>query len=179
MLCLVLAIFNGFYTQVSLLDTPTKLLVVNGWSSNQKVPNPQVLNVANPSESCELPQFPDNLIWSTGGYTDEGAIICSGRNPHTWNETNECYLLDNNIGEFAKTTSRLTLQRSLAGSVVTDNGKLWVLGGYNGELPPVIGTELFGTIQMADDLSVPLYGLCAAKINETTAIGKPLELTQA
>ena len=179
MLCMVLAIFNGFYTQVSLLDTPKKLLVVNGWLSNQKVPNPQVLNVANPSESCELPQFPEPLIWSTGGYTDEGAIICSGRHPHTWTETNECYLLNNTNGVFTKTTSSLTLQRSLAGSVVTDNGKLWVLGGYNGALPPVIGTELYGTIQMADDLSVPLYGLCAAKINETTAIGKPLELTQA
>ena len=178
-LCLILAIFNSFPSQVSLIETPTKLLVVNGWSSNQKVPNPQVLNVANPSESCELPQFPDNLIWSTGGYTDEGVVICSGRNPHTWTETNECYLLDINIGKFAKTNSRLSLQRSLAGSLVTDNGKLWVLGGYNGALPPVIGTELFGTIQMADDLSVPLYGLCAAKINETTAIGKPLEFAQA
>ena len=174
MLSLVMAIFNGFYTKVSLIDTPKKLLIVNGWLSNQKVPNPQVLNVANPSESCELPQFPEPLIWSTGGYTDEGAIICSGRHPHTWIETNECYLLNNTNGVFTNTTSSLTLQRSLAGSVVTDNGKLWVLGGYNGELPPVIGTELYGTIQMADDLSVPLYGLCAAKINETTAIGTDL-----
>jgi len=159
-----------FLTQVLLLETPTKLLVVNGWSNNQKVPNPQVLNVANPSESCELPEFPADLIWSVGGYTDEGAIICSGRHPHTWVETNECYLLDNNIGEFVKTTSSLTLQRALAGSVVTDNGKLWILGGYNGALPPEQQTELYGTIQMADDLDVPLYGLCVAKINETTAI---------
>ena len=153
------------------LETPTKLLLVNGWASNQKVPNPQVLNVANPSESCELPEFPEGLIWSVGGYTDEGAIICSGRHPHTWAETNECYLLDNSISEFVKTTSSLTLQRALAGSVVTDNGKLWILGGYNGALPPEQQTELYGTIQMADDLDVPLYGLCVAKINETTAIG--------
>ena len=169
--CLVWAVFNMFLTQVLLLETPTKLLVVNGWSNNQKVPNPQVLNVANPSESCELPEFPADLIWSVGGYTDEGAIICSGRHPHTWVETNECYLLDNNIGEFVKTSSSLTLKRSLAGSVVTDNGKLWILGGYNGAIPPEQQTELYGTIQMADYLDVPLYGLCVAKINETTAIG--------
>ena len=106
------------------LETPTKLLLVNGWASNQKVPNPQVLNVANPSESCELPEFPESLIWSLGGYTNEGAIICSGRHPHTWSESNACYLLDNNIGEFVKTTSNLTFPRALAGSVVTSDEKL-------------------------------------------------------
>ena len=126
-----------------------------------------------------MPDFPDNLIWSVGGYTDDGALICSGRDSQTWSETNGCFLLEENSGEFVRTTSNLTFPRSLAGSVVTNDGKLWVLGGYNGDIPPVIGTELYGTIQMADDLSVPLYGLCAAKINETTAIGKPLEFTHA
>ena len=176
MLCLVLAIFNGFYTQVSLIETPTKLLVVNGWSSNQKVPNPQVLNVANPSESCELPQFPEPLIWSTGGYTDEGAIICSGRHPHTWIETNECYLLNNTNGVFTKTTSSLTLQRCLAGSVVTSDEKLWVLGGYSTDTgQPMMVTEMYGSIQSlrqtTNDLPSSLFGFCVAKINQTTAIG--------
>ena len=170
-LCLILAIFNSFPSQVSLIETPTKLLVINGWSSNQKVPNPQVLNVANPSESCELPQFPEDLIWSTGGYTDEGVVICSGRNPHTWAETNECYLLNNTNGVFTKTTSSLTLQRSLAGSVVTSDEKLWVLGGYNSGQPMMV-TEMYSSIQTTNDLSSSLFGFCVAKINQTTAIGK-------
>ena len=175
MLCLVLAVFNGFYTQVSLIETPTKFLVVNGWSSNQKVPNPQVLNVANPSESCELPQFPEPLIWSTGGYTDEGAIICSGRHPHNWTETNECYLLNNTNGVFTKTTSSLTLQRCLAGSVVTSDEKLWILGGYSSSGQPMMVTEMYGSIQSlrqtTNDLPSSLFGFCVAKINQTTAIG--------
>ena len=175
-LCVVLAIIIGSVLhQVSLIETPTKLLVVNGWSSNQKVPNPQVLNVANPSESCELPQFPKDLIWSTGGYTDEGAIICSGRHPHTWTETNECYLLDNTNGVFTKTTSSLTLQRSLAGSVVTSDEKLWVLGGYSPLGQPMMVTEMYGSIQSlrqtTNDLPSSLFGFCVAKINQTTAIG--------
>ena len=32
-------------------------------------------NVTNPSESCELPGFPEDLIWSVGGFTDEGAKL--------------------------------------------------------------------------------------------------------
>ena len=152
------------------LETPTKLLLVNGWASNQKVPNPQVLNVANPSESCELPELPDSLIWSTGGYTNDGAIICSGRHPHTWSESNACYLLDNNIGEFVKTTSNLTFPRALAGSVVTSDEKLWILGGYNSG--PMMVTEVYGSIQTTNDLSSSLFGLCVSKINQTTAIGK-------
>ena len=175
MLCLVLAIFNGFYTQVSLLETPTKLLVVNGWSSNQKVPNPQVLNVVNPAESCELPQFPQDLIWSTGGYTDEGAVICSGRHPHTWLESNTCYLLDNSNGKFVQTSSELTFPRALAGSVVTSDEKLWVLGGYSPLGQPMMVTEMYGSIQSlrqtTNDLSSSLFGFCVAKINQTTAIG--------
>ena len=174
-LCLILAIFNSFPSQVSLIETPTKLLVVNGWSSNQKVPNPQVLNVANPAESCELPQFPQDLIWSTGGYTDEGAVICSGRHPHTWLESNTCYLLDNSNGKFVQTSSELTFPRALAGSVVTSDEKLWVLGGYSPSGQPMMVTEMYGSIQSlrqtTNDLPSSLFGFCVAKINQTTAIG--------
>ena len=174
-LCLILTIFNSFPSQVSLIETPTKLLVVNGWSSNQKVPNPQVLNVVNPTESCELPQFPQDLIWSTGGYTDEGAVICSGRHPHTWLESNTCYLLDNSNGKFVQTSSELTFPRALAGSVVTSDEKLWVLGGYNSGQPMMV-TEMYGSIQSlrqtTNDLSSSLFGFCVTKINQTTAIGK-------
>ena len=170
-LCVVLAIIIGVLHQVSLIETPTKLLVVNGWSSNQKVPNPQVLNVANPAESCELPQFPQDLIWSTGGYTDEGAVICSGRHPHTWLESKTCYLLDNSNGKFVQTSSELTFPRALAGSVVTSDEKLWVLGGYNSGQPMMV-TEMYSSIQTTNDLSSSLFGFCVAKINQTTAIGK-------
>ena len=110
------------------------------------------------------------MIWSVGGYTDDGALICSGRDSHTWSETNGCFLLEENSGEFVRTTSNLTFPRSLAGSVVTDDGKLWVLGGYNAG-QPLMTTELYGSIQTTDDLSIPLYGICVVKINQTTAMG--------
>ena len=144
-------------------------MIVNGWSDNHKGPT-EVLNLVNPEESCQLPDFPENLIWSVGGYTEDGALICSGRDSHTWSETNGCFLLEENSGEFVRTTSNLTFPRSLAGSVVTDDEQLWVLGGYNAG-QPLMTTELYGSIQTTDDLSISLYGFCVVKINQTTAMG--------
>ena len=148
-------------------------MVVNGWSDNHKGPT-EVLNLVNPEESCQLPDFPEDLIWSVGGYTENGAMICSGRDSQTWSETNGCFLLEENSGgKFVRTTLNLTHIRSLAGSVVTGDGKLWVLGGYDAG-QPLQATELYGPIQTrptTDDLSMPLFGFCVVKINQTTAMG--------
>ena len=76
--------------QVNNLEIPTKLLVVNGWSDNHKGPT-EVLNLVHPDESCQLPDFPEDLIWSVGGYTENGALICSGRDSHTPHSLNTIY----------------------------------------------------------------------------------------
>ena len=143
--------------------------MVNGWSDNHKVPT-EVLNLANPEDSCQLPDFPEDLIWSVGGYTEDGALVCSGRDSHTWSETNGCFLMEENSGVFVRTTLNLTFPRSLAGSVVTGDGELWLLGGFNAG-QPLMTTELYGSIQTTDDLTLPLYGFCVVKINQTTAMG--------
>ena len=163
-----LALLSGTLTKVMGTEAASKLLVVNGWNEDQKAPT-ELLDLENPSESCLLPDFPDDLIWSTGGYTGDGAIICGGRNPHTWSATNQCYQLEN--GEFVQTDTNMTRPRSLAGSVITTNEELWILGGYNQGGPLEI-CELYGSVRTTDDLSGPIYGHCVAKINATTAIGK-------
>ena len=166
----LLPILNGFCSQVTSLEVPSKLLVVNGWTDHHEVPPTEVLDLTTPENSCQLPDFPEDLIWSVGGYTADGAVVCGGRNPSTYTESNECYQLTNS-GHFNLSGTTLNRPRSLAGFVVTDNQQLWVLGGYN-EGQARMDTELYGSQQSTDPLSLPMFGFCIIKINETTAVGK-------
>ena len=168
----LLPILNGFGSQVTSLEVPSKLLVVNGWTDHHEVPPTEVLDLTTPENSCQLPDFPEDLIWSVGGYTAVGAVVCGGRNPSTYTESDECYQLTNS-GHFNLSGTTLNRPRSLAGSVVTDDQQLWIMGGYaDGETE--MTTEIYGSIQTTNDLLASLFGFCVAKINDTTAISKNL-----
>ena len=126
----------------------------------------EFFDITNPALTCRLPNFPIQLTGSTGGFTAEGPLICSG---YDYDKVDSCYHINSATGQFLKTKVSLKYKRWDAASIVTNTG-LWILGGYGyGFLK---STELVSATGVEDKNSLPiaLGYACIVKINATTGI---------
>ena len=129
----------------------------------------ELFDITNPALTCRLPNFPAKLAGSTGGFTAEGPLICSGKDYDKNYEIDSCYHIKSATGQFEKTEVSLKYKRDDAASIATNTG-LWILGGYgSGYLK---STELVSATGVEDKNSLPiaLEYACIVKINATTGI---------
>merc|ERR1712062_935448 len=111
-------------------ETMSKLLILTGYTydDTNKI---EVLDLQNPQNSCTLPEeFPTRLRWATGGFTQDGPLLCGGYNYDTRSQSNACFTLKDS--KFVEADVKLQTKRQSASAVVLPNGGLWIQGGYKG-----------------------------------------------
>ena len=165
---------QAFDSLFSLLAS--KFLVLAGCSSrawdgkcNGFVTTSEFFDIENPSNTCKLPDFPTKLSDAVGGFTIKGPFICSGYDHGS--RSRDCYLLTRDR-QFNKSKNILETERYEASSMVTDDGKLWVTGGYYSSGTYLRRTELVTTEgqEKSNFLKNQVYGHCVTRINSTMAI---------
>ena len=133
--------------------TVSKFLVVIGvgdGDSAEESRKAEIIDVTNPNLNCSIEDFPIGLIYSSGGFTKYGPLICSGDDKNQ-EVTSTCYQLTEE-GKFQTFQQSLKIARTFvyAASVVTSTGDLWMLGGNNGE----VGGEMSSTELISADSDV-------------------------
>ena len=90
-------------------------------------PKTQIVDVSNPTKSCELNDDITDRSSSTGGMLGTTPIICGG-NIHMTGLMNECILYG------TSQVITMTSGRSHPSSVMLNNSMLWIMGGtmHNG-----------------------------------------------
>ena len=148
-----------------------KILVATGYpyANGSKV---EVIDLNNPSKTCILSaDFPYELRDAVGGFTSSGPMICSGES-YGYSRSADCYSLRSN-GQFVK-MSELTMDtpRSDASSIVTEDGKLMISGGWNGGR--LADTEIINVLESKteDGFELPngISDHCSVLINTTTVM---------
>ena len=145
-----------------------KLLVATGYpyDNGRKV---EVIDLTNPSKTCVLSaDFPYELRSAVGGFTSSGPMICSGYYGYGSSSSSaDCYSLRSN-GQFVK-INELTMdtKRDEASSIVTEDGKLMISGGYSGDY--LADTEIVNVPESKteDGFELPngMYHQCSVLIN--------------
>ena len=147
-----------------------KLLVATGvpYANGRNV---EVIDLDNPSKTCILSaDFPYELRDAVGGFTSCGPMVCSGHYGSYYSA--DCYSLRSN-GQFVK-MSELTMDtpRSDASSIVTEDGKLMISGGWNGGR--LADTEIINVLESKteDGFELPngISDHCSVLINTTTVM---------
>ena len=131
----------------------------------------EVIDLTNPSKTCILSaDFPYQLEYAVGGFTSSGPMVCSGWYGNS--RSADCYSLRSN-GQFVK-ISELTMDtpRSDASSIVTEDGKLMISGGWNGGR--LADTEIINVLESKteDGFELPngISDHCSVLINTTTVM---------
>ena len=128
----------------------------------------EFFDITNPAVTCRLPDFPTSILYSTGGFTAEGPLICSG-DYYPGGISRACYHFNSATVQFERTKISLQYERYSAASIDTNTG-LWILGGSgNGKLK---STELVSAtgVEWKTSLPVAMRCACIVKINSTTGI---------
>ena len=145
----------------------TKIFVTTGYGSSGDLSSSELINI-NGECTASLPDYPVKLHAATGVFVDGTIIICGGYPPFS----NKCYQLKNGNGNF-ELVYRMEEYRYYAESVAVQ-GKMLVLGGYNGK--NTIGTGEYIIPQISNNtapgpniqLPEPVYHHAIVNINETT-----------
>ena len=145
----------------------SKFLILTG-KPEEKATKSEFLDIENPSNTCKLPDFPTTLYDAVAGFTKKGPLICSG---YDGSPSSDCYLLTRDR-QFIKFKNKLAKARYEASSIVTDDGELWVTGGYYTTNTYLDTTELVTTQRRRNSGSLKrkVYGHCVTRINATRAI---------
>ena len=160
--------------------------MVTGDPELGQIENPrkvEYFDLDNPSSSCNIPDFPIELFYSTGGFTRYGPLLCSGMGFNSGREytlKSGCYLLKQ--GRFQKVQS-LNTARFAAASVITTNNDLWVIGGISGEIRDLHSLSSTELVSLGEDsrdkskfdrlqptLPTGLHHACIARISKEKAI---------
>ena len=146
----------------------SKVLILTGGTSDE-AKKIEVVDLQNPQNSCTLPEkFPARLRWATGGFTQDGPLLCGGFNYYTRSHSNACFTLKG--FKFKETDVKLQTKRSGASAVVLPNGELWIQGGYDGKNS--LSTSETMSLQGSKpgmELEKGISGHCSTMINATTA----------
>ena len=98
----------------------------------------EVIDLDNPSQSCTLSDFPSaELLGAVGGFTSSGPMVCSGHYGRDDDysgsgRTADCYSLGIDGQLFQKNELTLDTARFDASSIVTEDGKMIIIGGSYG-----------------------------------------------
>ena len=156
----------------------TKLLLDNiDWYGTTSV---EVIDLDNVSEPCQLPDFPYKMYGGVGALTSSGPVVCAGAyfsypESDFISQTGDCFVLQSD-GHFV---SKLRLQtpRVYASSIVTEDGRLMVIGGKGTELknnPKYKDSEIVNVhtanTEIGFELPKAISGHCSVRINSTTAM---------
>ena len=104
------------------------------------------------------PDFPIGVVGATGGLIGDTVIICGG---YDGSSVDECYSL---TSEKATLVTHMSVGRRYAASVVVNDNKLWVTGGYGGEFTEYV--TVTGTMP-GPDLPTTLTYHAMVAINST------------
>ena len=145
----------------------TKIVVTTGYGSSGDLSSTELINI-NGECTASLPDYPVKLHAATGVFVDGTIIICGGYPPFS----NKCYQLKNGKDEF-ELVYGMDENRYYAKSIAAQ-GKMLVLGGYNGK--NIIGTGEYIIPQISNNtapgpniqLPEPVYHHAIVNINETT-----------
>ena len=146
----------------------SKLLILTGLPEDE-AKKIEVVDLQNPLNSCSLPEeFPTRLYSAVGGFTNDGPLLCSGYNPHTYSRSNACFILKNS--KFTEAEVKMQTERNYASAVVLPNGELWIQGGSDGNnrLSTTETISLEGS-QTGMELEKGISAHCSMMINATTA----------
>merc|ERR1719367_2697319 len=150
----------------------SKLLILTGYAGyqNDEAKKIEVVDLQNPQNSCSLPEeFPTKLVCATGGFTQDGPLLCGGFNIYTDSRSNACFTLKDS--KFVEADVKLQTKRELASSVVLPNGELWIQGGEDGNYNRLSTSETMSLqgSQYGMELEKAIVGHCSMMINATTA----------
>ena len=107
------------------------------------------------------PDFPRDLMGATGGLIGNTIIICGG---YSDGYEGQCYSL---TSEKAMKVQPMSIERMFASSIVLNDNKLWVTGGYDsGILASTDYVTVTGSIH-GPDLPMSLYRHAIVAINST------------
>ena len=99
---------------------------------SRRVAATRIVDLEDPTFSCEVNQFPIELVKATGGLIGQTPFVCGGMKGHT--SSKACYVLEEENGEWKEDhIAALNGERSIAatGSVII-NDKLVLAGGFDG-----------------------------------------------
>merc|ERR1719367_1630242 len=150
----------------------SKLLILTGYAGyqNDEAKKIEVVDLQNPQNSCSLPEeFPTKLVCATGGFTQDGPLLCGGSNYETRSTSNACFTLKDS--KFKEADVKLQTKRSGASAVVLPNGELWIQGGEDGNYNSLSTSETMSLqgSQYGMELEKAIDGHCSTMINTTTA----------
>ena len=87
------------------------------------------LTIKGGNKCNNWPNFPISVYGATGGLIGDTVIICGGWGTGNGSHVDECYSL---TSEKATLVTQMSVGRGYAASVVVNDNKLWVTGGYGG-----------------------------------------------
>ena len=141
--------------------------------------NDQTLKVAfldlddeDATKNCQLPDFPIKLFNAVGGFTKNGPLICSGAESKS-SYSKKCYIFKKEQKKFVE-HSKISLEKEVteASSIVSNDGQLWITGGYYWTNDYLKSTALITKEGKTNstELKEHVYGHCVTRINARTAI---------
>ena len=161
-------LLNLFSLNSSVSISVSKLLILTGFPSDE-AKKIEVVDLQNPQNSCSFPEeFPARLSGATGGFTQDGPLLCGGFNYETRSTLNACFSLKDS--KIVEADVKLQTERNRASSVVLPNGELWIQGGYDGKNS--LSTSETMSLQGSKpgmELEKGISGHCSTMINATTA----------
>ena len=153
-----------------------KLLVLNGYPSGEETIETEVIDLANPSTSCNpLGSLPSNIAAGAGGLlVGQHPIACSGFDGSDY--ISACFIPPGSSGLWTE-IAHLQVERRDSASIMVDNRTLWITGGYNSQDKRLDSTELVTlvdsemvNVKLGPNLPIKVRDHCLAKLNSTHAI---------
>ena len=144
-------------------------MIVGGWDANH-VPysDAQIVDFSWQTITCpNLPEYPIAMSSATGAIVSGRPLICGGYSG-SYTYHSECYQHSKTTNTWTSLTP-MTTKRSASASVSL-NGKLWVVGGWDGILSNRLSSSEFVSSdgqpsQPGPELPSPRFGHCAVKLS--------------
>ena len=150
------------------------MVVTGDYSGEHSGRNVEVIDLDNPTKTCIMSaDFPYELRLAVGGFTSSGPMICSGDyGLGSGGHSADCYSLRRN-GQFVKIDDlALDTERQYASSIVTEDGKLIISGGWDWHA--LADTEIINVkeskVEDGFELPIGMWGHCSVLINSTTVM---------
>ena len=144
------------------------MLVVTGYplESGQKT---ELIDLGRPNISCDLPDFPTQVIAAVGFNNVNGPTICGGIKLGG-GTVKDCYNL--NSDHQWESLTNLTISRRGASVTQIESDEVLVIGGRHEARTDLNSTEIVGSSgsEASEDLPFTIRDHCTLKINATTAL---------
>ena len=144
----------------SIIFTANRFLVVGGYLASSSGPSTEVIDLANPSLTCNsFGELGTEQAYSVGGLLENTPIVCGGSHSSI---RQSCLIFGQSQ------TMTMTEPRRYAVSVVLNTTTMWVMGGQD-DSNYLSSTELITLEKAVSGPSLPhaVSSHCAVKFNES------------